>query len=219
MAQVRDHSSDKPEEIWPQVWKNMSDKEKSQAKADWAIQKPKRDTARENRKLTVPVPAFEKTSFEKALAELKVKYSSKKAPACPIIPSSRKTSRNLKDSFGLHGMSIDENQFEYCSDSSDSEFEQGYGFVANQTKHREKVPSKSDPVLPFLADASLYTTEGNFGLVHLQLQPNEWKKIDKAKAAVQKEYDQLFSIDFVDMKNVREYQDVAERASKTGKTI
>ena len=34
---------------------------------------------------------------------------------------------------------------------------------------------------------------------------DEWKKIDKAVEAVQKEYDQLFAIEFVDMKNPKSH--------------
>ena len=56
-------------------------------------------------------------------------------------------------------------------------------------------------------------------MVHLQLSPSEWRKIDKAKAAVQKEWDQLASLPAWDLPGVQEYHQVSNRAASTGKTI
>ena len=85
--------------------------------------------------------------------------------------------------------------------------------------HREKVLSVCAFVLPFIADAVSANPIDHMGMVHLQLSPSEWKKIPDAKAAVQKEYDQLAALPAWDMKNVCEYHQVAERAASTGKTI
>ena len=68
-------------------------------------------------------------------------------------------------------------------------------------------------------EASVDSALTHFAMVHLQLSPNEWKKIDKAGAAVQKEWDQLAALPAWGTKGVQEYFVVAERASRTGKTI
>ena len=71
----------------------------------------------------------------------------------------------------------------------------------------------------FNADTCIVDPIGHSALVHLQLQPSEWRNIDDAKKAVQKEYDQLFKLKLADMDNVCEYEDVASRATRTGNTI
>ena len=50
---VKTRESDKPEKIWPWLWLKYTDKEKKQAIDAWKIQKPKRDYARAQRKLSI----------------------------------------------------------------------------------------------------------------------------------------------------------------------
>lgn len=60
---VRNRFSTKPEEIWPLVWKSMSDSAKAKAIKAWDINRPLRNAARVKRGLTIPVPASEKKEY------------------------------------------------------------------------------------------------------------------------------------------------------------
>ena len=74
-------------------------------------------------------------------------------------------------------------------------------------------------MLPFIADATADNVASHFAMVHLQLQPSEWKEVPAAVEAVNKEYDQLRALPACDEAGVQEYETVRERASRTGKVI
>ena len=63
------------------------------------------------------------------------------------------------------------------------------------------------------------TVVSHWAMVHQQLSPAEWKKIPGAKAAVDKEYQQLMDIKFCDMESVQEHSKLCDRAKKTGKVL
>ena len=46
---TRKHKTSRPDDVWPDMWKFMSDAAKSKAKQKWAIEKPKLDNARQLR--------------------------------------------------------------------------------------------------------------------------------------------------------------------------
>ena len=75
---VKKKTTSRPDNVWPDVWKHMSDASKRKEKQKWAIEKPKLDNARRlhgiyfidtedeefklsmknaRRKLEIPVPA------------------------------------------------------------------------------------------------------------------------------------------------------------------
>ena len=43
---TREQTTSSPDNVWPHMWKHMSDAAKSEAKQKWTIQKAKLDTAR-----------------------------------------------------------------------------------------------------------------------------------------------------------------------------
>ena len=46
---TRKQTTSRPDNVWPDMWKRMSDAAKSKAKQKWAIEKPKLDNARQSR--------------------------------------------------------------------------------------------------------------------------------------------------------------------------
>ena len=46
---TRKLTTSRPDKVWPDVWKHISDAAKSKAKQKWAIEKPKFDNARQLR--------------------------------------------------------------------------------------------------------------------------------------------------------------------------
>ena len=46
---TRKQTTSRPDNVWPYMWKHMSDAAKSKAKQKWAIKKPKLDNARQLR--------------------------------------------------------------------------------------------------------------------------------------------------------------------------
>ena len=46
---TRTQTTSRPDNVWPEMWKHMSDAAKSKAKQEWAIEKPKLDDARQLR--------------------------------------------------------------------------------------------------------------------------------------------------------------------------
>ena len=235
---VKNHYSEKPEEIWPTTWQAMTKKAKKAAKDAWAINKPLRDSARSMRSLNVHVPEAEAKEYWEAREQVKKKYKADPPPACPLTRvatpntdreqmlqatmkwsahrhpcTNCKTHSSHLANHGMHGMAP--HLFPYKEADSDSEYE----FIVMPDGHREKIPGRYGQALPFVADSVIKNPVDHFGLVHLSLQPHEWKKIPEACKKVQAEYDQLKGIGTFDMVNVMEFHMVAKRASDTGKTI
>ena len=46
---MRKQTTSRPDNVWPDMWKRMSDAPKRKAKQNWAIEKPKLDNARQLR--------------------------------------------------------------------------------------------------------------------------------------------------------------------------
>ena len=46
---TREQTTSRPDDVWPDMWKQMSDAAKMKAKQRWAIEKPKLDNARQLR--------------------------------------------------------------------------------------------------------------------------------------------------------------------------
>lgn len=152
-------------------------------------------------------------------------FSYTAAPCMFVNPTSKTI--NLKSSFGLHGSTLGRVAYkqmlekgvrEFLDQPSDSESSDVESALIGSA-HREKVPNQNNPKLPFTGYVNVKDVVDHVGLVHLQLTPQEWRKIPKAKAAAQKEYDQLLAINFVDLQGFQEYREVLGRASRTGKTI
>ena len=73
----------RPDNIWPEMWTQMSKKAKNEAIAKWNIEGPRRDAARNKRALLEIDP--EDAEFKRLTQELRAKLEVNKAPAMPFI--------------------------------------------------------------------------------------------------------------------------------------
>jgi hypothetical protein len=73
----------RPDNIWPEMWIQMSKKAKREAIEKWSIEGPRRDAARNKRALLKIDP--EDAEFKRLTQELRAKLEVKKAPAMPLL--------------------------------------------------------------------------------------------------------------------------------------
>ena len=85
-----------PDDVWPDMWKVMSDAAKKKAKQRWAIEKPKLDNARQLRGIFFIEPNDEEFKLTMKAARRKLEVPMPAAMPCEIpIKSSGETHRNI----------------------------------------------------------------------------------------------------------------------------
>ena len=74
---TRKQTTSRPDNVWPDMWKRMSDAAKCKAKRKWAIEKPKLDNARRLRGIFFIEPEDEefKHTMENACRKLEIPMS------------------------------------------------------------------------------------------------------------------------------------------------
>ena len=93
---TRNQTTWRPDNVWPGMWKHMSDAAKSKAKQKWAIEKPKLDNARQLRGIFFIEPNDEEFKLTMKAARRKLKVPMPAAMPCKIpIKSSVETHRNI----------------------------------------------------------------------------------------------------------------------------
>ena len=69
---TRKQTTSRPDNVWPDIWKHMSDAAKSKAKQTWAIEKPKLDNAGQLRGIFFIEPDDEEFKHSRKIARGKL---------------------------------------------------------------------------------------------------------------------------------------------------
>ena len=93
---TRKQKTSRPDEVWPDMWKFMSDAAKKKAKQRWAIEKPKLDNARQLRGIYFSEPDDEEFKLTMKASRRKLEVPMPATMPCKIpIKSSGETHRNI----------------------------------------------------------------------------------------------------------------------------
>ena len=79
---TRKQTTSRPDKVWPDMWKHMSDAAKSKAKQKWAIEKPKFDNARQLRGIFFTEPDDEELKHTMKNARRKLEIPMPAAIPC-----------------------------------------------------------------------------------------------------------------------------------------
>ena len=71
---TRKPTTSRPDSVWPDMWKHMSDASKRKAKKKWAIEKPKLDNARQLRGIFLIEPNDEEFKHTMKNARRKLEF-------------------------------------------------------------------------------------------------------------------------------------------------
>ncbi|MDP7647377.1 MAG: DNA (cytosine-5-)-methyltransferase, partial [Candidatus Woesearchaeota archaeon] len=85
--ETRKKKTTRPDSLWPEMWRGLSEKEKQKAKDDWEKEKGPLQDARQKRGIYEILPEDEE-HFLHVLSEAKKNHSIPEAPSMPTIPMS-----------------------------------------------------------------------------------------------------------------------------------
>ena len=91
---TRKQTTSRPNNVWPDMWKQMSDAAKKKAKQRWAIEKPKLDNARQLRGIFFIAPNDEEFKLTRKAARRKLEVPMPAVLPCKI-PSSGEAHRSI----------------------------------------------------------------------------------------------------------------------------
>ena len=93
---TRKQTTSRPDDVWPDMWKFMSDAAKKKAKQRWAIEKPKLDNARQLKGIFFIEPNDEEFKLTMKAARRKLEVPMPAAMPCKIpIKNSGETHHNI----------------------------------------------------------------------------------------------------------------------------
>ena len=186
----------RPGNIWPEIWRSMSQKMKREAILAWEIEGTKRDKAREQRGIKF-VPEEEIDEYTKILAEAYQKLALPEVPSMPILlfPTEKEHPINPASRTGSYSQSAGGNPIG----------DQPIQRAAPIAKHQENVADKG------------FVSESWMAMVHTPVK--DWQKREDARKAVDKEWDKLADKKAWILESVREYEDVSKEATSKGKTV
>ena len=112
---TRKQTTSRPDNVWPDLWKHMSDASKRKAKQKWAIEKPKLDNARKSRGIFFIEPNDEQFKHTMKAARRKLEIPMPAAMPFKIpIQNSGETHRNIgKTRRNMLVLSMPANLWEY----------------------------------------------------------------------------------------------------------
>ena len=194
--ETRKKKTTRPDSLWPEMWRGLSEKEKQKAIDDWENEKGPLQDARQKRGVYEVLPEDEE-HFLHILSEAKKNHSIPEAPSMPTISMSLIAMR-MKDSKQEFVQAI--SYLEQCITPA----------TATKSSASNATPStnmENEPGLPpgeailaqegfaalrkhqdHIADAGTMS-ESFYGMVHKPIQA--YKKIKKAKDAVDEEWEKL----------------------------
>ena len=95
---TRKQTTSRPDNVWPDMWKHMSDAAKQKAKQRWTIEKPKLDNARQLRGIFLIEPNDEEFKLAMKAARRKLE-----APKRTAIPCKKDRSRAVEKPTAILG--------------------------------------------------------------------------------------------------------------------
>jgi len=179
----------RPGNVSPEIWRTMSKKQKQQAISSWETENKRREQTRENRG-TKFVPEEEVDAYTKILAEARIKLALPDVPAMPVLSRGETSETHIAGVKPQNGSRSSGRQM--CGETLNAE-------------HQDNVANKG------------FVSESWMAMVHTPVK--DWRTKDGAKQAVDKEWDKLADKKAWLLDTVREYEDVAKEASRTGKTV
>ena len=194
----RKQKTSRPDDVWPDVWKFMSDAAKKKAKQRWAIEKPKPDNARHLRGIFFIEPNDEEFQPTMKTARRKLEVPTPAGMPCEIpIKNSGETHRNIEKRKTRYACIVD-------ADESTRPWLEGAGHKL----HQDHITAKG------------VISITHYSLVHKIIpMPQALKKIPDAKAAAEKEWEKLEKILAWQLTKVRSKKEVIEDARKKGRKV
>ena len=169
---ARKQTTSRPDNVWPDMWKHMSDAAKKKAKPRWIIEKTKLDNARQLWGIFFIEPDDEEFKLTMKAARRKLEVPMPAAMPCKIlIKSSGETHRNLGKRKTKYACVVD-------ADESTRPKLEGAGYKP----HQDHITAKG---MGSVAHCSL---------VHKFIPMPQALKIPDAKTAVEKEREKLEKI-------------------------
>ena len=161
---TRKQTTSRPDNVWQDMWKHMSDASKNKVKQRWAIQKPKLDNARHLRGILFIEPNDEKFKLTMKAARRKLEVPMPVAMPCKTPINSRgETCRSIEKSKTKYACIVD-------ADESTRPRPEG----AVHKPHQDHITARG------------MTSLNHCSLVHKCIPMPQALKIPKAKAAVEK---------------------------------
>ena len=164
-------TTQRPGNLWPEVWRDMGDAQKRKARERWAIEEPLQKEARDLRGIYV-VPADDK-EYDALLKELEVKLALPKPPAMPVLAKEQGES--------LCGAGLPLSNLKKAKALNDELFRQRSFHVTspNGQPHVERIAPRG------------HASEEWFACVHTPLPIPKALRIPAAKEALEKEWRKL----------------------------
>ena len=194
---TRKQTTSRPDDVWPDMWKYMSDAAKKKAKQRWAIEKPKLDNARQLRGIFFIEPNDEEYKLTMKAARRKLEVPMPAAMPCKIpIKSIGKTHRNIGKRKTKYACVVD-------ADESTRPRLEGAG----HKPHQDHITAKGTISFTY------------YSIVHKFIPMPQAFKFPDAKAAVQKECEKLEKIPAWQLTKVRNKKEVIEEARNKGRKV
>ena len=105
---TRKQTTSRPDNVWPDMWKHMSDASKRKEKQKWAIEKPKLDNARRLRGIY-----FIDLEDEKFKRTMKIARRKLEIPMPAAMPCKTSLCRSSRETFPRHWRTQDKIRL-YC---------------------------------------------------------------------------------------------------------
>ena len=96
---TKKQATSRPDHLWPEIWKNMSDAAQRREKQKWVIEKPRLDSARRLRKIYFIDPKDEEFKETLKNARRKLEMPMEAAMPCKVIRSQHAETRSYADKF------------------------------------------------------------------------------------------------------------------------
>ena len=187
----------RPNGVWPDKWKFMSDAAKKKAKHRWAIEKPKLDNARQQRGIFFIEPNAEEFQLTMKAAQWKLEVPMPAAMPCKIpIKSSGETHRNIGKRWTKYA----------CIDNADESTRPRLEWVGHKP-HQDHITAKGT------------NSTTHYSLVHKFITMPQALKIPDANAAVEKEWEKLEKIPAWQLTKVVNQKEVIDEARNKGRIV
>ena len=194
---TRKQQTSRPDDLWPEMWKFMSDAAKKKAKQRWAIEKPKLDNARQLRGIFFIEPNDEEFKLTMKAAHRKLEVPMPAAMPCKIPrKSSGETHRNIGKRKTKYDCIVD----------------------ADESTRPRLEGAEHKPHQVFITAKGTHSFT-HCSLVHKFIPTPQALQIPDAKAAVEKERGRLEKIPAWQLTKVRNKKEVIDEARKEGRKV
>ena len=194
---TREQKTFRPDEVWPDMWKYMSDAAKKKAKQRWAIEKPKLDNARQLREIFFIEPNDEEFKLTMKAARRRLEVPMPAAIPCKIpIKRSGETHRSIWKRKTKYACVVD-------ADESTRPRKEGAG----HKPHQDHITAEGT------------NSVTHYSLVYKFIPMPQALKIPDAKAAVEKGWEKPEKLPASQLTKVRNKKEVIAEARNKGRKV